>query len=90
VKYYIHLNDLHDNIRILGYMDRVEQLCIMKHSIAIIQPSLFEGWSTVVEDAKALNKYVLLSNLDVHREQISINASFFDPFNKEDLKNQAE
>jgi len=30
---------------------------------------LFEGWSTVVEDAKAVAAPMLLSDLPVHREQ---------------------
>jgi hypothetical protein len=51
----------------------------MKNSLAIIQPSLFEGWSTVVEDAKALNKWILLSDIAVHREQIKENVDFFNP-----------
>jgi hypothetical protein len=53
----------------------------MKNSIAIIQPSLFEGWSTVVEDAKALNQWILLSDIPVHREQIQNNVDFFEPKN---------
>ncbi len=40
--------------RFLGFIDRGEQLQLMKNSIAIVQPSLFEGWSTVVEDTKAM------------------------------------
>jgi len=41
----------------------------MKKSIAIIQPSLFEGWSTVVEDAKSLGKNIIVSDINVHIEQ---------------------
>ena len=52
---------------------------LMKYSRAIIQPSLFEGWSTVVEDAKSLNAFIILSNLDVHLEQIDRNCIFFSP-----------
>jgi glycosyltransferase involved in cell wall biosynthesis len=70
-----------DYVQFLGFIDRNDQLALMKYSKAIIQPSLFEGWSTVVEDAKALNKYILLSDIPLHREQIQINCSFFDPLN---------
>jgi hypothetical protein len=59
----------------------------MQNALAIIQPSLFEGWSTVVEDAKALNQHVIASSLSVHKEQLEKNASFFDPF---DYKRLAE
>lgn len=76
---------LEDNFCFLGFIDRAEQLQLMKNSIAIVQPSLFEGWSTVVEDTKALNHVIVLSNLPLHREQISDNCLFFDPLNEIDL-----
>lgn len=72
-------------VKFLGFIDRAEQLALMKHSLAVIQPSLFEGWSTVVEDAKAMNQFVILSNLKVHQEQLNDNVLFFDPQNGLDL-----
>lgn len=85
LKAYITDNKLEANIKFLGFISREEQLCLMKHAIAIVQPSLFEGWSTVVEDAKALNKHIILSNINVHTEQIKQNMSFFKPNNEKDL-----
>lgn len=81
-------NDLQENIKFLGFIDRSEQLVLMKHAIAIIQPSLFEGWSTVVEDAKALSQDIILSNLNVHVEQTTDypNKCFFNPYDEVDLK----
>lgn len=78
----IKKNGLEDNFRFLGFIDRGEQLQLMKNSIAIVQPSLFEGWSTVVEDTKALNHVILLSDIPLHREQIKDNCVFFDPMDK--------
>ena len=34
-----------------------------------INPSFFEGWSTTVEEAKALGSKIILSNIPVHIEQ---------------------
>lgn len=85
IKDYISQNQLENNIIFLGFLPRKVQLCLMKNSLAIIQPSLFEGWSTVVEDAKALNKYIILSNINVHKEQIHQNVSFFNPHQPEAL-----
>jgi len=76
---------LDDIFRFLGFIDRNEQLQLMKNSIAIVQPSLFEGWSTVVEDTKALNHVILLSDIPLHREQIKDNCIFFDATNEVDL-----
>lgn len=82
---YVKENDLESNTRFLGFIDRNEQLALMNNSLAVIQPSLFEGWSTVVEDSKSLNKTLILSNIPVHREQINKNVRFFDPLNVSQL-----
>lgn len=72
-----NLLGLRNNVAILGMIPRVDQLQLMRASVAVIQPSLFEGWSTVVEDARALGKKILLSDLDVHAEQHHPDALFF-------------
>lgn len=85
LKRYINDNELMQNVRFLGFIPRYDQLLILKNSIAVIQPSFFEGWSTVVEDVKAQNHYILLSELDVHKEQIQENVSFFNPNDEQQL-----
>ncbi len=59
-----------NNIEVLGMIDRMEQLSLMKLSMAIIQPSSYEGWNTSVEDAKKLNIPVIASDIEVHEEQL--------------------
>jgi glycosyltransferase involved in cell wall biosynthesis len=83
----VHELGLDEQIRFLGFIDRKEQLLLMQQSIAVIQPSLFEGWSTVIEDAKALGKFVIASSISVHKEQLSENCAFFDEKNPDDLAN---
>jgi glycosyltransferase involved in cell wall biosynthesis len=85
LKAFVTEHQLGDHVKFLGFIDRKEQLLLMKNAISIIQPSLFEGWSTVVEDTKAINHRLLLSNLSVHREQIASNVVFFDPRNAKEL-----
>jgi len=70
IKEYIKINKLEKNIKMLGFIPREDQLGLMKNCIAIIQPSKFEGWGTVVEDAKSLGKQVILSDIEIHREQM--------------------
>jgi glycosyltransferase involved in cell wall biosynthesis len=79
LKIFIEENNLSENILFLGFIERNEQLKLMDNSIAIIQPSLFEGWSTVVEDAKVINKHILVSDIALHKEQIQVNCDFFNP-----------
>jgi glycosyltransferase involved in cell wall biosynthesis len=76
---FIKENNLSSHVRFLGFIDRTDQLALMRYARCVIQPSLFEGWSTVVEDAKAMGQYILASNLPVHREQLKENVTFFDP-----------
>lgn len=59
---------------------------LMLHSVAVINPSLFEGWSTTVEEAKSLGIPLVLSNIAVHREQCDRGqATFFEPLDADDL-----
>lgn len=74
-----------NKVRVLGFIDRLEQLALMKNAEFIIQPSLFEGWGTVVEDAKVLDKTILLSDIPVHREQMNEKCILFDPHNPKEL-----
>lgn len=73
---YINENKLEDYVKFLGFISREDQLGLMKNCIAVIQPSKFEGWGTVVEDAKTLGKQVILSDIEIHREQFD-EAIFF-------------
>jgi glycosyltransferase involved in cell wall biosynthesis len=91
LKSFVDEHHLTDQIRFLGFIDRAEQLQLINNAVAIIQPSLFEGWSTVVEDAKALNKLLIVSSIDVHKEQlIDSSALFFDPLNPGELSRVLE
>ena len=79
-----------DNIKLLGFVERKEQLAIMKKAQFIVQPSLCEGWGTVLEDAKVLDKTVLLSNIAVHEEQKNNKCVLFDPHNPKELAETIE
>jgi len=81
------INDLNlnDNIHILGIIPREDQLQLLRRSLAVIQPSLFEGWSSVVEESRALGKTIFLSDLPVHYEQNPKYAVFFDRYDVNDL-----
>jgi len=45
----------------------------------MLNPSLFEGWSTTVEEARSLGVRLVVSDLPVHREQLGSAADFFNP-----------
>ncbi len=88
ISFFIEQNHLQNDILLLGFIDRAEQLCLMANSYAVVQPSLFEGWSTTVEDVKSIGKFIFLSDLPVHREQNPPNVCYFNPNSPIDLTNK--
>lgn len=87
---FIEKNDLQNSVHVLGIIDRMELFYLMRNCIAIINPSLFEGWSSTVEEAKSIGKNCILSNLQVHQEQAPAESLYFDPLNAEELANILE
>ncbi|MCB2107632.1 MAG: glycosyltransferase [Rhodobacteraceae bacterium] len=79
LKSYVESGGLGEAIRFLGVVPQNDLLQLIRFSAAVVQPSLFEGWSTVVEDAKAIGRPLILSDLAVHKEQCEglTNAHFF-------------
>lgn len=57
-----------ENISILGLIPREDQLQLLRRSLFVVQPSLFEGLSLVVQECRALGKPIVLSDLEVHAE----------------------
>ena len=60
---------LESHFRYLGVLPYEDVLRLNAACLALINPSMFEGWSTTIEEAKALSTPLLLSALDIHREQ---------------------
>jgi glycosyltransferase involved in cell wall biosynthesis len=72
-----HDYGVQDDFRALGVLPYSDVMGLMRHAVAIINPSLCEGWSTTVEEAKAMGKQVILSDIAVHREQNPKRGHFF-------------
>lgn len=78
-------NSLENNLKILGLIDYNDVQHLTRNCISLINPSLFEGWNTMVEEAKSIGKNIILSDLDVHKEQDPPSAIYFNPYDAEDL-----
>ncbi len=82
---------LAERFLMLGLIPYAHIAPLMLNSVAVINPSLFEGWSTTVEEAKALGVPLILSGIDVHREQCAAGeATFFDPLDASALGDRME
>lgn len=67
-----------DNMFILlGIIPHKDVLSLMKGSISVLNPSLFEGRSTTVEECIALKVPLILSDINAHKEQVSDKVIFF-------------
>jgi glycosyltransferase involved in cell wall biosynthesis len=67
------------NFRYLGIVPPDHVYALLRASVALINPSRFEGWSTTVEEAKSFGVPLILSDIDVHREQAGNAACYFGP-----------
>ncbi len=75
----IEILGLRDNFRILGLVPRRHVISLMRSCVALINPSFFEGWSSTVEEARTLDVPMLLSDINVHHEQMGNEAVYFAP-----------
>jgi glycosyltransferase involved in cell wall biosynthesis len=73
------------NVYFLGYLPKNEQMCLINESIALIQPSKFEGWSTTIEDGIAFGKQIIASDLLVNQEQLTDKGLYFNPNDYKEL-----
>ncbi|MBV5349676.1 glycosyltransferase [bacterium] len=84
LQHLVELYSLEKNFRLLGLIPYEHITSLMKTCAALINPSTFEGWSTTVEEAKAMGTPMILSSLRVHQEQCQ-DAIFFDSASPEKL-----
>ncbi len=82
---YIQDNGLSDRIFILGMVDFDDVYALIRQSCCVLNPSLYEGWSTTVEETKTIGKPMILSDIEVHREQNPPETLFFEPKNADML-----
>jgi glycosyltransferase involved in cell wall biosynthesis len=69
---------LESRFRHLGMIPMSHVYALLRACTGLINPSRSEGWSTTVEEAKSFGVPMILSDLDVHREQAAAaSASFF-------------
>ena len=76
---------LNSHIIVLGHIEDMDLGSLMRVAAVVIQPSLFEGWSLVLQDAKALGRPIICSDIPLHREQLPEAVGFFRPNRPDEL-----
>lgn len=79
--------NLKSNILFLGLIPYKDVQYLMRNCLSVINPSLFEGWSSTVEECKSMGKNMILSTIKVHLEQSPLESLYFDPEDPEELAN---
>lgn len=83
--YLIAEKRLRNQFVILGLVPHAHLFALIRQSLAVLQPSLFEGWNSCVEEVKSVGKGMIVSDIAVHREQNPPASRFFDPKSSETL-----
>ncbi len=81
----ISAKNLRANFIVLGLIPRPHTFALMRQSLAVLQPSLFEGLSMTVAEAKVLGKQIIASDIVVLRELAPPGTVFFAPSDAEQL-----
>lgn len=76
---------IRDQVAFLGLVPHDHVYSLIRQSKCVLNPSLFEGWSTSVEEAKSVGKRMVLSDLRVHLEQNPAGSLFFNQHDVNDL-----
>lgn len=79
--------NLDNNIHILGYIPKADQIQLMRNAVAVIQPSLFEGGpgGGSVREALAVGIPAIVSDIPVNREIGDDKVTFFQTGSASDL-----
>ncbi|MEI3801763.1 MULTISPECIES: glycosyltransferase [unclassified Chitinophaga] len=78
---------IEDKIFFLGYISKPDQIQLLLHSVALIQPTLFEGGpgGGATYDAIAFSKPAIISDIDINKEINDPLVTFFQVNNHADL-----
>lgn len=76
---FLRRHHLDGAVRVLGLLPRADQVQLLRAAAAVLQPSLFEGWSALLEDCRSVGKPVFASDIPMHHEQLTDRTVLFDP-----------
>ncbi len=82
-QYYLKVNDqiknekLRDVIINFGEVSLKKLEKLQNECLAFVNPSLYEGWSTINEESRSKLKFIFLSNIKGHIEQRNFGSIFF-------------
>jgi glycosyltransferase involved in cell wall biosynthesis len=86
---FIRFNNLQEQVFLLNYVSNDNVGVLYRNCIAVIVPSLYEGFGMTLQEAHFKNKMVLASNIRAHKEIADPKTTiFFDARNPTDIFNK--
>lgn len=82
--------DIRDQFIYLGLVPRMDMFRLMRQSVCILNPTLFEGLGMSAAESKSLGKKILVSDLAPFREQSVPGAAYFKPDDVDELADKLE
>jgi glycosyltransferase involved in cell wall biosynthesis len=82
------LKELDCKIKILTNVNDLELKRIYKKAKLFVYPSLYEGFGIPIIEAMSCGLPVCVSNINVFKEVCGSNATYFDPYNIEDIRDK--
>jgi glycosyltransferase involved in cell wall biosynthesis len=82
---YIQNSKIKNKIIYKGYVSDEEMINLFAHATAFVYPSIYEGFGFPILEAMQLGTPVITSNIGAMKEIGESAATFFDPFNPEDI-----
>ena len=95
-KYFVDINKKISDLKLDNIIENFGEVPLYKlnkmqnECLAFINPSYYEGWSTINEEARAKLKYIFLSNIKGHKEQNNYGAIYFDLNSPKDFVKKLE
>ena len=85
LKDYVEKRNVHKYVRLLGYVPDEDLGVLLKQSVALIYPSLSEGFGLQGLESMAAGTLVVSSDIPVFREIYKDNAVYFDPYDVDSI-----
>lgn len=86
----VNKSNVENDLYILGMIPRNDVISLLRCSVALLNPSRFEGWSSTVEEAKYFEVPMILSNINLHIEQTEGKEMYFSPDDHQALADSME
>lgn len=74
-----------DQVKVLGKIPFNHVIALYRCCQAVLNPSLFEGWSTSLEESRCIGKPIILSDIPIHREQNHPDCYYFQAMDAKSL-----